>query len=315
VTLPAAATTSECLELFHPQLNRSVVLGSNAFVIEDLSDLYSGPASRGVDSENIYRPGSTPGARASSAAEYTISVVILGTHDVDGDLRAHGKTERQQIIENLDALKSMNLPGVAGTVPGFFSSSMLNLRWYGRAIGADFARAFVHMDYNLQTQWLGTTGLRVVLTFTNPFGVWYGAQTTITLSFDAGTDVTQTASFAHRGNTVHSNIVVFSTGPQTKLEISQPFLAGFSTAPVVTVERASGTFNNLVVRAEEQAVTSTTAAFPSIGNPATDNANGFARATTLLWLVALPQTTTTYTIKRTSTDSGTVRLLVVDTYV
>lgn len=147
-----------------------VPLSTPAWDVLDYSDLLNGAPTRGADITVSSRRGNIARRRTLDASEASISLVIYGDRDPEGN--AHADV-RSGLLSNIDALKKALRPN-ATTLDGTRTLSL--------TIGEETRTADVHTSPDIAISALGPTAVRAVITLVIPTGVLRGASTVANLS-------------------------------------------------------------------------------------------------------------------------------------
>lgn len=170
-----------------------VPLSTPAWDVLDYSDLLNGAPIRGADITVSGKRGNIARRRTLDASEASISLVIYGDRDPEGN--AHADV-RSGLLSNIDALKKALRPN-ATTLNGTRTLSL--------TIGGETRTADVHTSPDMSISPLGPTAVRAVITLVIPSGVLRGPSSVANLS---GTG-TQTVTIAGTGE-IYDAIVTVS---------------------------------------------------------------------------------------------------------
>jgi hypothetical protein len=139
----------------------NVPLSTEAWTTEDISELLSGPETRGRDLLNPARTGELARRRALAARTVAIPMVVNGYVDSDGTPHAD---PRAGLISNLDELKAILTPR-SSTLAG-----TRTLQWVNEDSGIT-REAQVHVSPAIASAALGPHAVRIVVQMTLPGGV------------------------------------------------------------------------------------------------------------------------------------------------
>lgn len=278
--------------------------GTAGVIVENIDSAYEGPTTRGQDLPRIYMPGSFPGLRQRGAATYTFVLIVSGHTDLIGAAKDPSKTLRQQAHENLDGLRKLCFRDAA--------NNPISLRWYNRpgAEAETYLEAFVYTSYGFDVQSIGQDHFRVVITFQNPQGVWYGDSVTELFTMAAGTPTISNITINPRGNVPTSEVqMLFPTSGAgtTSLQVLPS-----GSGQYVNVNAAIGTgapvngsasFNDLFFSVPDRLLIETTT-FPATFNPTTDIKSGLVTYTDQRWLTLGPGSTQVSIIRHGSASTS-----------
>jgi hypothetical protein len=209
----------------------SVPLMTPAWFCDDFSELLNGPGVRGGDITAGSRPGQIARRRTLDARQASLSFVIYGDRDAEGNLNAD---VRAGLIENIDALKALLTPNLA-TLQGTRTLTVV--------AGGVTRAAAVHVSPDIQLASLGPAAARATVLVTIPEGVFRDAGT-VTHSF-TGTG-SKTLTLNGTGSVLDAVVKVTAdcdsfTLSNTTLGVSLSFGAPLST----WVQLYCGTFSAL----------------------------------------------------------------------
>ncbi len=146
-----------------------VPLSTPAWVTEDISELLSGPETRGRDLLNPARTGELARRRALAARTVAIPMLVNGYVDSDGTPHAD---PRAGLIANLDELKAVLTPR-SSTLTG-----TRTLQWVNE--DSDVTReAQVHVSPAIASAAVGPHAVRIVIQMTLPGGVLRDVEETL----------------------------------------------------------------------------------------------------------------------------------------
>jgi len=155
--MPYETTSNELISI------DGVPLSTSAWDVLDYADLLNGAPTRGADITVSGRRGNIARRRNIDASEASISLVIYGDKDPEGN--AHADV-RSGLLSNIDALKKALRPN-ATTLDGTRTLSV--------TIGEETRTAEVHTSPDIAVTALGPTAVRAVITLVIPSGVLRGA--------------------------------------------------------------------------------------------------------------------------------------------
>jgi len=192
--MPLTPSSNEFFEIYNPNNGRSLLIGSEITIIENIDDLLSGPGMRGADTDNIYQPGAQPGSRVTSSAEYNLSFTVLGHKDFEGDYPPGGWSVNQQLRMNIEWLKAF-----AYTPFVVQRDQMLQLKWHGKNPFHSYVVAYVHVNTEIGVQMIGQTAAKITMSFVNPLGYWVSDWNLTSQEFAPGA-ITHTMNIGTPGN-------------------------------------------------------------------------------------------------------------------
>jgi len=138
----------------------SVPLMTPAWFCDDFAELLNGPGVRGGDITAGSRPGQIARRRTLDARQASLSFVIYGDRDSEGNLNAD---VRAGLIENIDGLKALLTPNLA-TLQGTRTLTVV--------AGGYTREAQVHVSPDIQVAALGPGAARATVLVTIPEGVF-----------------------------------------------------------------------------------------------------------------------------------------------
>ena len=209
----------------------SVPLMTPAWFCDDFAELLNGPGVRGGDITAGSRPGQIARRRTLDARQASLSFVIYGDRDSEGNVNAD---VRAGLIENIDGLKALLTPNLA-TMQGTRTLTI---------VAAGYTReAQVHVSPDIQVAALGPGAARATVLVTIPEGVFRDVAT-VTQTF-TGTG-SHTLTINGTGNVLDAVIKVTADCDSFTLVNASLNLSLLFDAPITTwVQLYCGTFEAL----------------------------------------------------------------------
>jgi hypothetical protein len=159
-----------------------VPLSTPAWEVLDFSDLLNGAPTRGADIAVSGKRGTVARRRTLDASEASVSLVVYGDRDPEGN--AH-EDVRAGLLSNIDALKKALRPN---------ATTLTGTRTLSVTIGTETRTAAVHTSPDIAIAPLGPTAVRAVITLVLPYGVLRGASTVANLSGTGSKTLTVTGT-------------------------------------------------------------------------------------------------------------------------